>query len=311
MGSKSQVMVGGVALTLSNLEKVLYPEAGFTKGDIISYYERIAPVMLPHLHDRPLTMKRFPEGVKEEYFYHKQCPFFRPDWMSISSIRSDKKNKTVDYCVVNDLASLLWVVNLASIELHVLLSCRQEVTRPTMLVFDLDPGEPADIFDSARTAFRMKEIFETLALQTYIKTSGGKGLHLYVPLNTPTTFDQTKSFAHALAQMLARDYPDEITANMRKSEREGKVFVDWSQNDRHKTTVCVYSLRAGARPTVSMPVTWEELEKALHKQNSSMLTFEAEEALVRVGKVGDLFAPVLKLEQHLPTLPSAKQKSLL
>ncbi len=304
MRSKSQVMIGGVALTLSNLEKVLYPEAGFTKGDIIDYYQRIAPVMLPHLHDRPLTMKRFPDGVKQEYFYHKQCPFFRPDWMSISSIRSDKLDKTVDYCVVNDLASLIWVANLASIELHVLLSRRPEVARPTMLVFDLDPGAPADIFDSARAAFRMREMLEALNLKAFIKTSGGKGLHLYVPLNKATSFDQTKSFANALARLLAREYPTEITANMRKTEREGKVFVDWSQNDRHKTTVCVYSLRASERPTVSMPVTWEELEEALRKQNLSALTFEANEALTRAEKMGDLFAPVLELEQRLPALPS-------
>jgi len=299
-GNAQRIALDGRALNLTNLHKVLYPEAGFTKAEVIDYYVRIGPTILPHLKNRPLTMKRYPDGVDEEFFFEKHCPSYRPKWMETTSVHS--KQKTVHYCVVNDVSSLVWVANLASLELHTSLSVAGHPERPTMMVFDLDPGAPATLLHSVEVAIKLREIFAELGLEAFPKTSGKKGLHLYVPLNTPVTYDDTKSFAHAIALLLEKRHSKLVTSNMRKDLREGKVFVDWSQNDDHKTTVCVYSLRAHARPTVSAPVEWQECEEALERRDASMLLWDAAGMLERIESKGDLFKPVLKLEQKLPAL---------
>jgi len=294
----SKLKVGTKTLEVSNLNKVLYPEAGFTKGQIIDYYIKIAPVLLPHLKDRPLTMKRYPNGVNKEFFYEKRCPSHRPPWVRTAHIWSEGNNDYVDYCVVNDLPTLVWAANLADIELHTSLAKGRSRLRPTMMVFDLDPGPPATIVECATVAFWLKEVFDAFKLEVFAKTSGSKGLQLYVPLNTPTTYDQTKTFAQALAQRMEREHPSEVVSKMQKALRTGKVFIDWSQNDDHKTTVCVYSLRAKEQPTVSTPVTWEEVESMRKKKKALMFT--SDETLQRVEELGDLFAPVLTLKQKLP-----------
>ena len=305
MSTKSAVTVEGKTIPVSNLEKVLYPAVGFTKGQIIDYYARIAPVLLPHLKDRPLTLKRYPNGVDREFFYEKRCPSHRPRWVKTAHIWSEGTNDYVDYCLANDLATLIWAANLADIELHTSLAKHQNRERPTVMVFDLDPGAPATIVECATVAFWLKEIFDAFALQVFAKTSGSKGLQLYVPLNTTVTYDKTKPFAQSLAQRLEREHPREVVSRMQKNLRAGKVFIDWSQNDSHKTTVCAYSLRAKERPTVSTPVTWDEVAAAQKKKDPKLLAFTSEDALKRVEKRGDLFEPVLQLKQKLPKLPMA------
>jgi bifunctional non-homologous end joining protein LigD len=294
----SKVRVGRREVSVSNLDKVLYPATGFTKGEAIAYYTRIAPVLMPHLKGRPLTLKRYPNGVEAEHFYEKMCPAHRPDWVATTRVQTT--TRPIDFCVVEDAATLVWVANLASLELHTLLSRENDVTRPTMMVFDHDPGEGVGLLECIRVALKFRDMLARLGLESFAKTSGGKGLHLYVPLNTPVTFDQTKAFSHAIAQVLEREAPESVTTVMRKDLRRGKVFLDWSQNDRHKTTVCAYSLRARHRPTVSTPVEWEELERAAKKKDASGLVFETEDVLRRVEKKGDLFAPVLRVRQKLP-----------
>ena len=298
----STIEIQGKQLKLSNLEKVLYPAAGFTKQQIIDYYVRIAPAMLPHLEGRALTRKRYPNGVDAEYFYEKNAPQHRPDWIKTAPIWSEGNHRTVHYILANDLATLVWLANLAAIELHPSLALAKDITCPTMMVFDLDPGPPANIVQCCQVAFWLREIFEKFGLKSFPKTSGSKGLQVYVPLNTKTSYDETKSFARALAQLLEQEHRDMVVSDMKKSLRTGKVFVDWSQNDEHKTTVAVYSLRARERPTVSTPVTWEEVEKTLKKKDAGLLVFEAKQTVARAEKLGDLFAPVLKLKQNLPDL---------
>ena len=301
------VEIEGRQLKLSNLDKVLYPAAGFTKGQVIDYYVRIAPYLLPHLQDRPLTMKRYPEGVGGFFFYEKNCPKHRPEWVQTAKIWSDGNNRWMYYCMVQDLATLVWAANLADIELHTSLSLGKKIEQPTMLVFDLDPGAPANIVQCCQVGLWVRDIFASLGLESFAKTSGSKGLQVYVPLNTPVTYDETKPFAHELARLLERAYPDQIVSDMKKALRVGKVFVDWSQNDQYKTTVCVYSLRAKERPTVSTPVTWEEVERCRKKEDAELLVFEAQQAVERAGQKGDLFEPVLKLKQKLPPLESLQQ----
>ena len=298
MKSKVEVEIEGKRLELSNLDKVLYPESGFTKGHVLDYYRRIAPALLPHLKDRPLTLKRYPEGVDKEHFYEKRCPPFRPAWVKTAAIQG--REKEILYCEVNNLASFIWAGNLADLELHTSLSRHQNPERPTMMVFDLDPGPPADVLDCAEVALELRRIFNKHKLECFPKTTGSKGLQVYVPLNTAVTYDDTKTFARDLAVQLAHEHPDKIVYEMKKTLRQNKIFVDWSQNDRHKTTVCVYSLRAKARPTVSTPVTWEEVTKALKTKRADCLVFETEDVLTRVEGHGDLFEPVLKLKQKLP-----------
>jgi bifunctional non-homologous end joining protein LigD len=294
-----EVEVGGRRLKLSNLDKVFYPAVGFTKGQVIDYYRRIAPVLLPHLRDRPLTLKRYPDGVEGQFFYEKQCPSYRPDWIETVAVRNKRE---IDYCLANDLSTLIWLANLADLELHTSLSRADDILRPTMMVFDLDPGQPAAIIECARVGIALRDLFRNLKLDCYAKTSGSKGLQVYVPLNTPVTYEDTKPFAHAIAMLLEKQLPELVVSSMKKSIRGGKVFVDWSQNDDHKTTICVYSLRARERPTVSTPVRWEEVEQALESGDAEQLVFDADAVLERVDEHGDLFEPVLTRKQSLPAL---------
>jgi bifunctional non-homologous end joining protein LigD len=302
MTSRSEVEIQGKKLSLSNLDKVMYPAVGFTKAQVIDYYARIAPALLPHLKDRPLTLKRYPNGVNGMHFYEKNCPAHRPEWLKTAPIWSPGNNKWMDYCLIQDLPSLVWAANLADLELHTSLSRAKEILRPTMMVFDLDPGAPADIVLCCQVALWLKEIFDGFKLQSFAKTSGSKGLQVYIPLNTPVTYEETKPFAHELARLLERNHPHKVVSEMKKVLRTGKVFVDWSQNDDYKTTVCVYSLRAKERPMVSTPVTWEEVKKCLSKEDPQLLAFDSEAALKRVEKSADIFEPVLKLKQKLPSL---------
>ena len=297
------VEVGGRQLSLSNLDKVLYPETGFTKGQAIGYYQQVAPALLPHLAGRPLTLKRYPNGVDGKFFYEKRCPSHRPDWVQVAPVWSGHNQDTVSYCVVCDLPSLVWVANLASLELHTSLSRADAIERPTILVFDLDPGPPATVVECCRVALRLRELFEQMALVSVAKTSGSKGLQLYVPLNTPVTYEGgTKDFALAVAQLMEKRFPGEVLSSMKKDLRAGKVFIDWSQNDQHKTTVCVYSLRARPRPTVSTPVTWDEVAATAESGDPGSLVFEAGDVVARVDRSGDLFACLNELEQSLPRL---------
>lgn len=300
MPSPTIVDVQGCRLSLTNLEKVLYPATGFSKGQVIDYYVRIAPVLVPHLANRPLTMKRYPGGVNEDFFFEKNAPRHRPEWVKTAPIWSDANHRTIDYILANGLPTLVWIANLASIELHPSLAWASKIETPTMIVFDLDPGPPASIIHCATVGLWVREIFEHFGLQSFAKTSGSKGLQIYVPLNTPTTYAETKQFAHAIARLLEDEHRNLVVSDMKKSLRTNKVFVDWSQNDEHKTTIAVYSLRAREHPTVSTPVTWEEVEHALKKKDAQQLVFEAKDVLARVEKMGDLFEPVLKLKQKLP-----------
>jgi bifunctional non-homologous end joining protein LigD len=299
------VEVEGKRLNLSNLDKVLYPASGFTKGQVIDYYARIAPALLPHLKGRPVTMKRYPDGVDSEYFYEKNAPKHRPDWVQTAPVWSRHNRRHINYLLVEDLPTLTWLANLASLEIHPSLALAKDINCPTMMVFDLDPGPPANIVQCCQVGLWLREIFEHWGLQCFPKTSGSKGMQVYVPLNTPTTYDVTKPFANALARLLEHDHPELVVSDMKKEVRAGKVFVDWSQNDEHKTTVSVYSLRAREKPTVSTPVTWEEVEKALKKKDAGLLVFEAPKVIERFEKLGDLHAPVLELKQKLPDLRAA------
>jgi bifunctional non-homologous end joining protein LigD len=279
---------------------VLYPASGLTKAEVIDYYARIADAILPHLAQRPLTLKRYPNGVEDKFFYEKRCPKHRPDWVETAPVWSGRNEGEIDYCVCSDRATLIWLAQLAALELHPSLSRAPEIQRPTAMVFDLDPGPPANIVDCCRVALRLREMFGGLGLECFPKTSGSKGLQVYVPLNGKVTYERTKPFAHAVARALERAEPKRVVSRMAKKLRKGKVLVDWSQNDQHKTTVAVYSLRAKERPTVSTPLAWDEVEGAAEGGNDDALSFEADEVIERVKKRGDLFAPVLELQQDLP-----------
>jgi bifunctional non-homologous end joining protein LigD len=295
-----EVEVEGRTLSLSNLDKLFYPETGFTKGQVIEYYTRIAPVLLPHLRGRHLTLKRYPDGVQGPFFYEKQCPRHRPDWVRTADVWSRHNGRNISYCLCDDLATLVWLANLADLELHTPLAHAAEPKAPTMIAFDLDPGPPATIVECAEVACRLRDAFDHFGLQAFAKTSGSKGMQLYVPLNTPATYRQTKPFAQGLAQVLERRHPELVVSDMRKSLRPGRVLIDWSQNDEHKTTVSVYSLRARERPMASTPVTWDEVEDVLRSRDPDDLAFTAAEVLERVAEHGDRFAPVLELRQDLP-----------
>lgn len=300
MSAKTLLDIDGVQVPVSNLEKVMFPETGFTKGDVINYYIRIAEHLLPHLKSRALTLKRYPDGVNKFFFYEKQCPAHRPSWMKTTRVaKSDGK---IDYCVMDDLPSLVWTANLANLEFHTFLHRKTAVSRPTALAFDLDPGPPADILTCCKVGLLLKDLFDTLGLESFAKTSGSKGMQVYVPLNTPVTYERTKAFALAVAHALEEQFPELVVSNMLKKLRTGKILLDWSQNDDHKTTVCVYSLRAKDHPTVSTPVTWDEVASALKREKK--FSFETKDVLQRVKKLGDLFAPVLTLKQKLPAIKS-------
>ncbi|MGH9285618.1 MAG: non-homologous end-joining DNA ligase, partial [Acidimicrobiales bacterium] len=293
------VDVGGHQLKLSNLDKVLYPATGFTKGEVIDYYARIGPVLVGHLDGRPTTLKRYPNGVEGQFFFEKNCPGHRPDWVSTAPIWSGHSRRTIDYCVVDGVATLVWLANLAALELHPSLSRAADLRRPTMAVFDLDPGPPADIVACCEVALHLRHLFDQLGLSAWPKTSGSKGLQVYVPLNGEVSYEGaggTKTFALAVAQYLERAHPKLVVSSMAKDQRVGRVFIDWSQNDDSKTTVAVYSMRARGRPTVSTPVSWDEVERA----DRAELSYEAPAVLTRVADHGDLFAPVLSVVQQLP-----------
>jgi DNA ligase D-like protein (predicted polymerase)/DNA ligase D-like protein (predicted 3'-phosphoesterase) len=300
-----EVEVESQTLKLTNLSKVLYPASGFTKADVIDYYAQIAPVLLPHLRDRPLTLKRYPNGVQGEYFYEKQSPAHRPGWVATAGIWSEHSKREIHYTLCQDLATLLWLANLADIELHPSLSTAVALERPTALAFDLDPGAPASIVECCEVALDLHDIFEELGLRAFAKTSGSKGLQVYVPLNqTGVTYEQTKPLAHAVANLLQSRKPELVVSAMAKAERTGKVLIDWSQNDPHKTTVSVYSLRAREHPTVSTPILWSEVTACREAEDSGLLTFEAGQVLARVAEQGDLFAEVGSLVQQPPVLES-------
>ena len=289
-------------VAVSNLDKVFYPETGFTKGEVIDYYIRIAPVMLPHLKKKPVSLKRYPDGVKGMFFYEKQCPSHAPEWIKTTRVAKSEGGH-IDYCIIDDLPSLVWAANIANLEFHTFQHVAGALQKPKALVFDLDPGPPADIRQCCEVALRLKKMFDAMKLESFPKTSGSKGMQLMVPLNTAVNYDRTKEFARSVAALLADTWPELVVDDMKKSLRTGKVFIDWSQNDDKKTTVSVYSLRAKDTPTVSTPLKWTEVQAALKKGRASkgpVLVFESEEVIKRVKKWGDLYEPVLTLKQKLP-----------
>ncbi|MHB8139554.1 MAG: non-homologous end-joining DNA ligase [Smithellaceae bacterium] len=298
--NKKVAQIAGRNLSLSNLEKVLYPSSGFTKAHVLEYYRLVSPYILPHLRGRALTLKRYPDGVAEEYFFEKRCPAHRPSWVATAEITRDN-GEPMTVCLVNDLDTLMWVENLASLELHVPLARADDPENPDAVVFDLDPGNGAGILDCMRVALILRDLLAGLKLACFPKTSGMKGLHVLAPLNQKkTTFDDTKKFSKSVAQVLERNYPDLVTSKMAKEQRVKKVFINWSQNDSSKTMVCVYSLRAGERPTVSFPLTWKELEHLESNGNPDKIQVEQSEAVSRLKKSGDLFGEMLVMKQRLP-----------
>jgi bifunctional non-homologous end joining protein LigD len=300
--SRKVVEIAGRRLSLSNLEKDLYPSYGFTKAQILEYYRQISAFMLPHLKDRALTLKRYPEGVDQEFFFEKRCPSHRPAWTKTAEIRRDNGER-MTVCLVNDLPTLMWVANLASLELHVPLARAASPETPDSMVFDLDPGDPANILDCARVALILRDLLTPLGLASYVKTSGQKGLHVYVPLNRgETTFKDTKKFSKAVAEIMQKNYPDLVTAKMAKEYRQGRVFINWEQNDAKKTMICIYSLRARETPIVSFPLGWEELENLAGQDDPEKLQVMYSEAVSRTENQGDLFQEVLVKEQKLPHL---------
>jgi bifunctional non-homologous end joining protein LigD len=288
--------VEGRRLTLSNLDKVMYPATGLTKAGVVDYYARIAPTMLPHLRGRAVTMVRWPDGVAGPSFFEKRCPPHAPEWVRTAAIDAD-----LTACVVDDVATLVWMANLAALELHTLQATVDDPDHPTSLVLDLDPGPPASVLDCCRVALQLQGLLEQLGLVCVVKTSGGKGLHLAVPVRGATA-DDTKTFARALGEVLAKQDPKRVTIVMAKEQRSGRVFVDWSQNDRHKTTVCAYSLRARERPFVSAPVSWDEVAHALDTEDPTSLALDAPAVVDRVTTLGDLYELNLSVEQALPQL---------
>src|SRR5438876_5199296 len=300
MPDKAELIVDDRKIQVASLAKFMSAKVGFTKGQVIEYYIPVAAVLLPHLKDRPLTMKRYPDGVEGEFFYEKNCPSHRPKWVQTAKVWSEGNQRIMHYCLANDLSTLVWAANLADLELHTSLSRKNKIERPTMMVFDLDPGAPTDIVQCCQVGLWLRDLLGQMKLKSFAKTSGSKGLQIYVPLNTAVTYDKTKGLSRSLAQRLEREHSDRVTSNMSKAVRKGKVFVDWSQNDEHKTTICVYSLRAREEPTVSTPVAWNEVENCLKKKNADLLRFRSDQVLARVEKRGDLFEPVEELKQKLP-----------
>jgi bifunctional non-homologous end joining protein LigD len=298
---KTIVEVQGRRLEISNLDKVLYPAAGFTKKDVIDYYTGVGPVMLPHLRGRTLTLKRYPNGVEGESFYEKNCPKARPEWVETAPIWSEGNHRWMEYCVAQNLGTLVWAANLAALELHTSLSMASAMPHPSFVVFDLDPGAPAGMVQCCRVGLWIHDALTRRGLRSFAKTSGSKGLQVYLPVNSGINYDESKPFAHQLALTLERKHPELVVSDMQKPLREGKVLVDWSQNDAHKTTVCVYSLRARPQPTVSTPVSWAEVSRCLESGDAAALEFTAAQVLQRVERYGDLFAPVLSLCQQLPS----------
>jgi bifunctional non-homologous end joining protein LigD len=292
-----EVEIDGRRLRLSNLDKLMYPQAGSTKAQVIDYYARVSEAILPHLRGRPVTMVRWPDGVEGKSFFEKRCPSHAPKWMKTTPVAWG-----LTACVVDDLPSLVWMANMAALELHTPQARAETWGRPDSVVFDLDPGPRTTILDCCRVGLDLRALLDQLGLESVVKTSGAKGLHLAVPVHTDVTDDETKDFARAIGQLLAKRDPKRVTVVMKKEERPGKVFVDWSQNDQNKTTVCAYSLRARERPLVSTPISWDEVSEALDGGDPSALAFEATDVIERVEQLGDLYGPNLELEQELPAL---------
>ena len=298
--SKSVARVAGKNLSLSNLEKDLYPSYGFTKAQILEYYRRISDFILPHLKNRAVTLKRYPDGVEKEFFFEKRCPVHRPPWVRTARIRRHTGER-MTVCLVNDLSTLVWLENLASLELHVPMARVGSPETPDYMVFDLDPGERAGLLDCARVALILRDLLAKSRLTGRVKTSGKKGLHLYVPLNNKgTTFEHTKKFSKAVAEAMQRTYPDLVTAKMGKEYRKKKVFINWSQNDSSKTMVCVYSLRASEKPMVSFPLEWKQVEDSVRLGNPGRMEVLHSEAVSRLEKKGDLFHEMTVKKQKLP-----------
>jgi bifunctional non-homologous end joining protein LigD len=301
------VVVEGRRLSVSNLDKVLYPAVSFTKAEVLDYYARVAPALLPHLGDRAVTLRRFPNGPSGKSFYEKNCPRHRPDWVKTAPIQGE--DGVIEFCRIDSVAALTWVANLAALELHTSMARVDDPDAPTMVVFDLDPGAPAGLLECAEVALLIRHVLEDLGLECVAKTSGSKGLQVYLPLNTPTTYGRTAGFSRTVAQALESSEPRKVVSAQRKDLRRGKVLVDWSQNSRHKTTVCAYSLRATDDATVSTPLQWEEVEEAVAAGDATDLRFRGPDVLERVGDLGDLFAPAATLRQRLPELAFDDAKS--
>jgi len=292
-----EVAVDGRRLSVSNLDKVLYPLVGFTKAQVIDYYVRVAPTLLPHIEDRGITLRRWPDGVVGDSFFEKRCPSHRPGWVGTCLGPGDRRGG-IDYCRLDSVAALAWTANLAALEIHSPMARCADIDSPSMVVFDLVPGMPATIIECCRVALRIRVVLESVGLESCAKTSGNKGLQLYVPLNSPHTHDDASDFALAVAQLLEQDSPELVLSNMNRKRRADKVFVDWSQNSRHKTTIAPYSLRGRDRPTVSTPLSWDEVSDGA---DGEPLVFEAGEVLERIAEFGDLFAATLTVQQQLPT----------
>ena len=295
-GSSVTAEIGGRELNLSNLDKVLWPQTGTTKGDMVHYYAEIAPVLVPHLAGRAVTLKRFPDGVEKGSFYEKNCPSHKPPWVGTV------KMGDVNYCLVEEAAAVVWLANLAAIELHPTLAANPDLASPTSVVFDLDPGAPADVLTCARVALLVRDVLEQLHLEAWVKTSGSKGLQLYAPLNSGATYERSAPFAKAVAQLLEKRHPELVLSYQLRAARAGKVLIDWSQNAASKTTVSVYSLRARPEPTVSTPVSWDEVDDALTTGDASRLSFQWPQVLERARHQGDLMADLLTRQQQLPDL---------
>ena len=292
--------VDGRRLAIRNLDRVIFPRAGTTKAELLDYYVRVAEAILPHLRERLLHMRRYPEGVEGPRFWQKACPEHRPEWIPTAPVWSRDKQAHIRYCVVNELATLLWAVNLGSIELHTSLHRRDHLHRPTVIAFDLDPGEGVGLPECCEVGLRVRELFASLGLRSFAKTSGSKGLQVYVPLNAGATYALTKPFSRAVAELLEAETPDAVVSRMARALRPGRVLVDWSQNTEHKSMVCAYAVRAKERPTVSTPVTWEEVERAAGSGDATALVFEMGDVIDRLAARGDIFEPVLRLHQALP-----------
>src|SRR4051794_34178197 len=298
-----ELEVGGRRLSIKHLDRVIFPATGTTKGELLDYYFRIGETMLPHLRDRLLHMHRYPEGVDGPRFWQKGCPDFRPEWLPTAPVWSRDKGENIDYCVVNELAALIWAVNIGSIELHTSLHLIHDLHGPAVIAFDLDPGDGVGLRECCEVSLRLRSMFERLDMRAFLKTSGSKGLQVYVPLNADgLTYAETKPVARRIAQLLEAETPDRVVSRMARDLRAGKVLVDWSQNTEHKSTVCAYSVRARERPTVSTPVAWDEVEAVAGGDDPATLVFEMGDVVERVGSRGDLFEQVLTLRQDLRPL---------
>jgi bifunctional non-homologous end joining protein LigD len=285
----AELTVGSRRLAIRHLDRIVFPRAGTTKAELLDYYVRVAPVMLPHLRERPLHMHRYPEGVEGPRFWQKECPEHRPEWIETVPVWSRDKRADISYCVLNELAALVWAVNIGSIELHTSLHARADLHRPTAMAFDLDPGEGADVLACAEVALLLRDVLAGGDMRALVKTSGSKGLQVYVPLDGAQTYTEIKPLARGIAEMLADARPERIVANMARRLRVGKVLIDWSQNTEHKSMVCAYSVRAKERPRVSTPVMWDEVEAAATPDD---LTFEMGDVLDRVERLGDVLEPL-------------------